>query len=624
MLDGFVRIVFYAGVGLTLLGSLAWFVNSAYRELTGRGDLVIAPFKIAESGDAKDVARGEALARMLQVRLQQIERELDVSQTALIEGFNRNSLIPQVAGAAASVPQTSIAPTLFVAQGAALNTRLLDPTPIKIAVAGVDVGVILPWLQRWFASRRTLELTYYKKSKAVIISGSLGPLGLVGESLRLEVPFDEAGGPDLDQVASMTAMEIERRRLARGPSNRVEALSTAEFADLVSALDETARLNRQAALGRVAREQFAGLLTRVERLAGEVRDWHQLQLLAASLARSAGTPERSLPFLRLAKDSLELQAKDGTRKDKVELNTELAYVDHWLTAILPGVTEMAALENGGALRKIEADVQVATDALNRLFSLKLKPLKVKLLPEFEANAYSDDKVFYAPPAVAQLPEITAHNMTWQFLNHFVPVFSDASNTSESNAVLYSYSDVLPVVLRQLGLIESSDPKNWNVYAGAVAWLRAAQERRDFKLGDDRRPLRSLSSPGSAYTDPLLGSDSQVAHFKNLKPGTDTHAAAGIGSKAFYEAAQRLGTQRATEIWLSALPCLPKEKRFGYLQWAGCLLAAAPGADTGKLREALEVVGLGSASAQRSAPTPARASRRKPRGAAARSEPAASA
>ena len=620
MLDGFVRIVFYAGVGLTLMGSLAWFVNSAYGELTGRGDLVIAPFKIAESGDAKDGARGEALARMLQVRLQQIERDLDVSQTALMDGFNQHTLTSQAAGAAASAPPTSIAPTLFVTQGAALNTRLLDPTPIKIAVAGVDVGVILPWLQRWFANRRTLELTYYKKNKAVIVSGSLGPLGLPGESLRLELPFEAADGPDLDHVASMTAMEIERRRLARGPSNRVEALTTVEFADLVSALDETARLNRQASLGRVAREQFAGVLKRIELIAGEVRDWHQLQLLAASLARSAGTPERSLPFLRLAKESLELQVKDGTRKDKVELNTELAYVDRWLDAILPKVTEMAALESGGALRKIEADAQLATDALNRLFTLNLKPLKVELLPDSEGNAYADDKVFHAPPAIAQLPEITWHNMTWQFLNRFVQVFSDTNSSSESNAVLYSYSDVLPVVLRQLGLIESTDPKSWNVYAGAVAWLRAANERRDFKLGDDLRPLRSLSSPGHAYSDPLLGSDPQIAHFKDLKPGTEMHAAAGVGSKAFFEAANCLGTQRATEIWLNALPCLSKEKRFGYVVWAGCLLSAAPVADVERLREALAMVGLGNASARRSAATPARASRRKPSSTGIANEP----
>ena len=57
MLDLFIKIVFYVGAGLVLFGSVAWYSNAAYVELSGKGELVIAPLRIAESGDARDGSR---------------------------------------------------------------------------------------------------------------------------------------------------------------------------------------------------------------------------------------------------------------------------------------------------------------------------------------------------------------------------------------------------------------------------------------------------------------------------------------------------------------------------------------------------------------------------------------
>jgi len=147
-----------------------------------------------------------------------------------------------------------------------------------------------------------------------------------------------------------------------------------------------------------------------------------------------------------------------------------------------------------------------------------------------------------------------------------------------------------VLIRQLGLIESPEPHSWDAYAGGVAWIKAAVQGRDFQLGDDKRPLRSLANPGQAYTDPVLGKDPQIAHYRELKPGMDVHATSGIGNKAFYEAAQRVGVQRAGQIWLETLPGLCKQTPITYRSWATCLLAAS-GPDRTQVSEALRVVGL---------------------------------
>ncbi len=592
MFVSLIQMAFYLSAGLALLGILVWYVGSVRDALTGGGDVVIVPFTIAGSQDAKDTGRGAALAKMLQARLQEFEHDLAISQERLMQRASVPVRGGGVSAPSESAPRatiTSVVPILFAAQGAGLQTRLLEPAQIKLAVGGVEVGGVIPWLQRLLVNRRTLEFTYYEKDDGVIVSGSLAALGLTGEALRLQVPKATGKAIDLDEVAGTVAAEIVRRRLSRDPSNRVEVLSTSEFRELAAVLNEASDLNRQVTLGRLSRARYVQLLARIEPLTGEVRDWYQLQALAASIAESAGAPAKALAFLGSARDAIQARLKTTDRRSKGELEQQLARI----TADIASLEPKAALSVRGvetdALRKIEEDARRATDALNQLFHHQLKPLPVELLPAHEANAYSDGKKFYAPPAVAQLPEITWHNMSWQHLNQLVPVFGITD--SEANAVVYSYSDVLPVAIRQLGLIESSDPSSWDVYAGAVAWLRAALQGRDFKLGEDKRPLRSLANPGQAYNDPVLGKDPQIANYKDFKPGLEVHAAAGVGGKAFYEAAQRLGVKRAIEIWLAGLQRLPKDG-ITYRKWGTALLDAS-GADRQKVLEALRAVGLGS-------------------------------
>jgi hypothetical protein len=593
VIEFFLRVTFYLCAGLGLTIAVVWYVTSLYESLTGRSDLVILPFTIAGSSDEKAGGSSEALARMLHARLEQIERDLTDSQKTLLSGIGKVSPPP-----GASTPQgtkevvTSIAPPLlFATQGVSLQTRLLEPTQVKISVGGVDVGGLLPWFQKLLVTRRTLEFTYYETPTSVIVSGGLHPLGLERESLRVEVPKVGDKAANLDQVALFVATEIERLRLARDPTNRVEVLSTSEFGTLIGALNEIAQLNRKTAQGRPALAQFADLLARLEPLASDVRDWYQLQFLVAGVAESAGKLDRAAAHYQSAHDTMQAQLPGASSSAQSELRQRIAAAKAKLDELRPKATALASGGEQGARERIALDARHATEAFNKLFKVEFSPLPVKLLPADEPNAYTDGTEFSAPPAIAQLPEITWHNMSWQYINKYLPVFGDLG--AEGQTVAYSYSDILPVLIRQLGLIESSTPHSWEVYAGGVAWIKAAIQKRDFKLGDDLRPLRSFANPGSAYNDPVVGKDPQIAHYRDLTPTTEMHAGAGIGGKAFYEAAQRLGAERAGQIWVDALTCLSTRTPVTYKNLAVCLLEVA-GADKATLDEALRVVGLGSA------------------------------
>jgi hypothetical protein len=508
---------------------------------------------------------------MLHARLQTIEHDLNVSQKMLLSAAEATSVNNTTMPVDHQKSVTSVVPQLFATRGVSLETTLLEPAQVKIAVGGVDVSGVVPWLQRLLIARRTLEFTYYETPNSVIVSGTLQPMGLNSEGLRIVVPKENGKPANLDEVASVVATEIERQRLARDQTNRVEALSTGEFGKLVNAINEAARLSRQAALGRPALDQFAALLSGLEPLAQEVRDWYQLQILIGGIAVSANKPDRAVAHFTSALDTLQAQINRGGALAQPELTQQVAALKGKLDELQPKSSQLIA----------------EADAYNTLFGITLAPLPVKLLPADNANAYTDGTTFSAPRAVAQLPEVTWHNMSWIYIDKYLPVFSrPAQLSNEANIVAYAYSDILPAVIRQEGLVTSPDPKSWDLYRGGVAWIKAAFQGQEFKLGDDLRPLRSMSNPGKAYKDPVLGDDNQISHYRDLTPTTEVHVGAGIGTKAFYETAQRLNVERAASIWIEALKKVPTT----YKDLAAALMSSA-GTDQSKVKEALEVVGL---------------------------------
>ena len=72
MWDSFFKVTFYGGVGLALVAALVWYVGALRSVMTGKGEVVIAPFEIVRSNGEVDKAGGTALAHMLQVQLREV------------------------------------------------------------------------------------------------------------------------------------------------------------------------------------------------------------------------------------------------------------------------------------------------------------------------------------------------------------------------------------------------------------------------------------------------------------------------------------------------------------------------------------------------------------------------
>ncbi|AXW88629.1 peptidase M4 [Lonsdalea britannica] len=120
-------------------------------------------------------------------------------------------------------------------------------------------------------------------------------------------------------------------------------------------------------------------------------------------------------------------------------------------------------------------------------------------------------------------------------------------TRQSGALNESLSDVFGAMVKQFYLKQTAQEADWIVGAGLLT------EEIDGK------GLRSLSRPGTAYDDPLLGTDPQPAHMRDYintrEDNGGVHLNSGIPSRAFYLAATDLGGyawEKAGVIWYDVL------------------------------------------------------------------------
>ena len=94
----------------------------------------------------------------------------------------------------------------------------------------------------------------------------------------------------------------------------------------------------------------------------------------------------------------------------------------------------------------------------------------------------------------------------------------------------------------------------------------------FLPGVNARALRDMAAPGTAYDDPALGRDPQVAHLDDFVHTTDdnggVHLNSGIPNRAFHLAATGIGGtswEGAGAIWYAALTgarCRPRHRLRG--------------------------------------------------------------
>ncbi len=105
----------------------------------------------------------------------------------------------------------------------------------------------------------------------------------------------------------------------------------------------------------------------------------------------------------------------------------------------------------------------------------------------------------------------------------------------------------------------------DVFGSAISQKAAGQtaDDADWLIGNEvmgpelyGESIRSMSEPGTAYENILLGKDIQPAHMKDYYTGTadnfGVHINSGIPNKAFYLVAREIETDVAVLIWYDAL------------------------------------------------------------------------
>jgi len=146
-------------------------------------------------------------------------------------------------------------------------------------------------------------------------------------------------------------------------------------------------------------------------------------------------------------------------------------------------------------------------------------------------------------------DVVAHELT-----HGVTQFTaDLVYKGQSGALNEHFSDVFGTAITQ-------------------HYEKQTAEDADWLIGDEimgptlfGEALRSMSSPGTAYDNDLMGKDSQPDHMKDYYAGPDdnygVHINSGIPNRAFYLTAMDIGTDKAALIWYHALQNLYPKAQF---------------------------------------------------------------
>ena len=140
---------------------------------------------------------------------------------------------------------------------------------------------------------------------------------------------------------------------------------------------------------------------------------------------------------------------------------------------------------------------------------------------------------------------------------------------QSGALNESVSDVFGSLVKQFVLGQTADQADWLIGVGL------------FTPQVQGVALRSMSAPGTAYDDDVLGADPQPAHMRDYVETADdnggVHTNSGIPNHAFYLAAAALGGKAwevAGQIWYDALRADTLTSDADFAAFAAVTLATA--------------------------------------------------
>lgn len=176
-------------------------------------------------------------------------------------------------------------------------------------------------------------------------------------------------------------------------------------------------------------------------------------------------------------------------------------------------------------------------------------------------------------------DVLAHEFTHAVTEHTAGLVY----RGQSGALNESMSDVFASCLKQRLLGQSAAEGDWLIGAGL------------FLPGVNGAGLRSMTEPGTAYDDPVLGKDPQAGHLDGYVDTTDdnggVHLNSGIPNRAFALTALAIGgsaAEGAGRIWYAALLGVDPDADFA--AFASATIAAA-GEHADAVRSAWAEVGL---------------------------------
>jgi hypothetical protein len=154
-------------------------------------------------------------------------------------------------------------------------------------------------------------------------------------------------------------------------------------------------------------------------------------------------------------------------------------------------------------------------------------------------------------------DVVAHELT-----HAITQYTAGINyMKQSGGLNESISDVFAALVEQW---------HFNQTAADADWITG---QNLFPIGIKGAALRNIANPGTAFNDPILGRDNQIAHFSQYNDSLDVHYTSGIPNRAFYLTAIGFGGyawDKAGRIWYATLTD-PRVKRPGgvitFKQWA---------------------------------------------------------
>jgi hypothetical protein len=307
MINDLFRLGLLSLIGMGLILVTTSYLTFLYREFVGAGSIVIEPFTIVGEDGKEDTERGKALAQALQGRLQTLVSELRQAEDQLAQGSAASETLPGadvppravpggVTGAQIPASNPLISPRLN-----SLKTGLFESIDFKLSVAGLEVGGMMPWLQRRVFSRRTLHFAVFMQkglsgTKGISkVFGSVDALGLESNGLRLEVQGDSESAPPPAKVADQLAHELVRLYLAQDTTSKFRLMEPEDFVRLAAILVDVAKAQQKPLLS-TARSVFITRAPELATLADKTPTWPELNYFAGWVSDTIADTNKALLY----------------------------------------------------------------------------------------------------------------------------------------------------------------------------------------------------------------------------------------------------------------------------------------------------------------------------------------